>query len=283
MSTLEKPRTLRILLHNRIAIVAIVFLGILVLVAIFAPWLVPNDPNRQNLLERLQSPSATHWLGTDSLGRDNVSRLIAGTRLSVFAVVLAVAIAVVLGIPLGLVAGFVRRRVDATLSWITDVLLSLPPLFLALAIIGILGPGLTNAMIALGVVFAPGFFRVARAAALSMRDETYIEAARSIGWSTPRILARHVLPNSTGPLLVQITFTLGLSVIAEASLSFLGLGAKPPAATWGGMLNDAFNNVYSATYPLYAPSAMIALTILATAGLGDALRDALGPQTRSAS
>jgi peptide/nickel transport system permease protein len=273
-------RTLRRLLRNRAAVVSFGFVVLLVLVALLSPWLMPHDPARQELVERLQGPSGDHWLGTDSFGRDNLSRLIEGTRVTLWACVQALALGIVCGIPTGLAAGFVGRRVDGILSWIAEVLLSLPPLILALAIVGVLGPGLTNAMIAVGVVFAPRFFRVARAAAISVRSETYVEATRALGCSTSRILLRHVLPNSSGPLLVQVTFAMGLVVIAEASLSFLGLGATPPTATWGGMLRDAFDNVYDSTFPLLAPSLMIVLTILAFSILGDALRDALGRQSR---
>jgi peptide/nickel transport system permease protein len=192
----------------------------------------------------------------------------------------AIGLAILLGIPAGLLVGFVGRWMDTVFTWISDVLLTLPPLILALAIVAILGTGLTNAMIAVGIVFSPRFFRVARAAAISVRNETYIEASRALGCSTVRILGRHVLPNSSGPLLVQVTFALGLVVVAEASLAFLGLGVSPPGASWGGMVRDAFDNVYDSTFPLYAPSVMIVLTILASAVLGDALRDALGRQSR---
>jgi peptide/nickel transport system permease protein len=273
-------RTLRRLLRNRAAVISFAFIAVLVLIAILSPWIMPYDPARQDLVQRLQSPSGDHWLGTDSFGRDNLSRLIEGTRVTLWACVQALALAIVAGIPTGLLAGFVGRRVDGILSWVAEVLLALPPLILALAIVGVLGPGLTNAMIAVGIVFAPRFFRVARAAALSVRSETYVEATRALGCSTPRILLRHVLPNSSGPLLVQVTFAMGLVVIAEASLSFLGLGATPPTATWGGMLRDAFDNVYDSTFPLLAPSLMIVLTILAFSVVGDALRDALGRQSR---
>lgn len=279
-AALTSNRTLRRLTRNRVAVISAVFLGLLVLVAVLSPVLMPHDPGRQDLLNRLESPSGDHWLGTDSLGRDNFSRLIEGTRVTLWACLQAIALAVVVGIPTGLIAGFVGRRVDSVLSWIADILLSLPPLILALAIVGILGPGLTNAMVAVGIVFAPRFFRVARAAAYSVRNETYVEATRALGCSTSRILFRHVLPNSSGPLLVQLTFALGLVVTAEASLSFLGLGAKPPTATWGSMVRDAFNNVYDTTFPLIAPSLMIVLTILAFSALGDALRDAMGRQSR---
>lgn len=273
-------RTLRRLLRNRAAVVSFAFLALLVVVAVLSPWITPHDPARQDLVARLQGPSGDHWLGTDSFGRDNLSRLIEGTRVTLWACVQALALAIVCGTPTGLLAGFVGKRVDTVLSWIAEVLLSLPPLILALAIVGVLGPGLTNAMIAVGIVFAPRFFRVARAAAMSVRSETYVEATRALGCSTSRILLRHVLPNSSGPLLVQITFAMGLVVIAEASLSFLGLGVTPPTATWGGMLRDAFDNVYDSNFPLLAPSLMIVFTILAFSILGDALRDALGRQSR---
>jgi peptide/nickel transport system permease protein len=277
---LGNNRTLRRLLRNRAAVVALGFVALLVAVALLSPLLVPHDPGRQELLDRLESPSGDHWLGTDSLGRDNLSRLLEGTRVTLWAALQAIGLAVVVGIPAGLVAGFVGRRVDGVLSWVADILLSLPPLLLALAIVGILGPGLTNAMVAIGIVFAPRFFRVAPAAAQSVRHETYVEATRAMGCSTSRILFRHVLPNSSGPLLVQLTFALGLVVTAEASLSFLGLGAKPSTATWGSMVRDAFNNVYETSFPLIAPSVMIVLTILAFSVLGDALRDAMGRQSR---
>lgn len=273
-------RILHRLLRNRAAVVALVFLGLLVVVAILSPWLTPYDPAQQNLLNSLEGPSAAHVLGTDSLGRDNLSKLIEGTRVTLVAVTQAMLLAVLLGIPTGLVAGHLGKVFDGAFSWISDILLSMPPLVLALAIVGTLGPGLTNAMVAVGIVFSPRFFRVARAAALSIRDAPYIEAARSSGCSTPRILLRHVLPNSSGPLLVQLSFSLGLAVVAEASLSFLGLGATPPTATWGSMIRNAFDNVYTSSFQLFAPSLMVVLTILATAVLGDALRDALGRQSR---
>jgi peptide/nickel transport system permease protein len=279
-SRIGQNRVLQRLRRNRLAVATAGFVALLVGVALLSPVLMPHDPAGQDLVHSLEGPSGDHWLGTDSLGRDNLSRLIEGTRVTLWACVQALTLAIGLGIPAGLLAGFVGRQVDAALNWVADILLSLPPLILALAIVGILGPGLTNAMIAVGITFAPRFFRVARAAAYSVRHETYVEAARALGCSTPRILVRHVLPNSSGPLLVQVTFALGLVVTAEASLSFLGLGAKQPTATWGSMIRDAFDNIYSSTFPLYAPSLMIVLTILASSILGDALRDALGRQSR---
>jgi peptide/nickel transport system permease protein len=274
-------RTLRRVFRRRAALVAACFVVGLVAVAVLAPMLAPHDPGRQDLLVRLEGASGRHWLGTDSLGRDNLSRLLEGTRVTLWAALQAITLAIVLGIPAGLAAGYAGGRIDAGFNRVADVLMALPPLMLALAIIGILGPGLTNAMIALGVISAPRFFRVARAAAASVRNETYIEATRALGCSPARILVRHVLPNSSGPLLVQVTFAFGAVVTAEASLSFLGLGAKAPTASWGSMVRDAFNNVYDSKFQLVAPSLMIVLTILAFSVLGDAARDALGRQRRT--
>ena len=276
-------RTMRFVFSSRAGVCALGFLALLVAVSVFAPWLMPYDPNEQDLLNRLQGPSTEHWLGTDSLGRDTLSRLIVGTRVTLLAIVTSVGLAVSLGIPTGLAAGFVGRRLDLVLSWVADILLALPALILALGIVGILGPGLTNAIIAVGIVFAPRFFRVARGSAIALRQETYIEAARATGCSTPRILWRHVLPNVSGSLLVQVSFTAGLAVVAESSLSFLGLGAAPPTATWGSILRDAFDNIYTTSFPVIPPAVVIVLTVMATAVLGDVLRDALGRQVRVAS
>jgi peptide/nickel transport system permease protein len=269
-------RTLRRLLRNRAAVVSFAFLALLVVVAILSPWITPHDPARQDLVARLQGPSGDHWLGTDSFGRDNLSRLIEGTRVTLWASLQALGLGIVAGIPTGLAAGFVGRRVDAILSWLADVLLSLPPLILALAIVGVLGPGLTNAMVAVGVVFSPRFFRVARAAAMSVRSETYIEASRALGCSTSRILFRHVLPNSSGPLLVQVTFAMGLVVIAEASLSFLGLGVQPPEASWGSMIGEAARLISRSKVLVVWPGLAITITVLALGFVGDGLRQALG-------
>jgi peptide/nickel transport system permease protein len=277
----RKSRVLRRIRRNRAAMVSLCFVTVLVAIALLSPLIMPRDPARQNLLDVLRGPRHDHWLGTDGLGRDNLSRLIEGTRVTLWAAVQAITLGVALGIPSGLIAGYTGRRVDAVLNRIADVLLALPPLILALAIVGILGPGLTNAMIAIGVIFAPRFFRLARAAAASVRSETYIEAMRAMGCTPSRILFRHVLPNSSGPILVQLTFSFGAAVTAEASLSFLGLGATPPTASWGSMVRDGFTHIFDTRFQLLAPSLMIFLTIFSFTVLGDALRDALGRQGRT--
>jgi peptide/nickel transport system permease protein len=276
----RRNRTLRRTLRNRPAFVSLCFLGLLTLVAIFGTLLMPDDPAKQSLLEALQKPSGKHWLGTDPLGRDILSRLIEGTRVSLLASLQAIGIGVVFGIPTGLAAGYLGRTVDTVVSWVMNTLLALPPLILALAIVGFLGPGLRNAMIAIGVVLTPRFFRVARAAGQTVRNETYIEANRAMGCSTARILFRHVLPNASGALLVQVTFALGSVIIAEASLSFVGLGAKAPTASWGSMVRDGFNAISQGRWAIWPPSIMIVLTIWAFTTLGDALRDAVGRQAR---
>jgi peptide/nickel transport system permease protein len=282
MTTTETPRrrrragrTLRQLRRNRAAMAALVFLVLLVLVAVLAPVLSPADPAAQSLVDRLQGPSAEHLLGTDSFGRDVLSRLLHGAQVTLVAVLQALLIAAVAGIPLGLLAGFVGGPVDAVLSRVSDALLSLPPLILALAIVGILGPGLSNSMIAIGIVLAPPLFRLARGAAQSVTSETYIEACRAGGYSPSRILMRHVLPNASSPLLVQLTFSAGVVIVAEASLSFLGLGVQPPGSSWGTMLRDAFDAIYDSPYFMVAPAVLIVLTILSLAVFGDGLRDAL--------
>ncbi|MDQ0382675.1 ABC transporter permease [Amycolatopsis thermophila] len=268
-------RTVRQLRRNRSVMIALGFLVLVALAAVLAPVLAPADPAAQDLVNQLQGPSSAHLLGTDNFGRDVLARALFGARVTLLAVIQALAIAGVAGIPLGLVAGFAGRWVDAVLSRISDALLSLPPLILALAIVGILGPGLTNVMIAIGVVLAPPLFRLARGAAQSITRETFVEACRAMGYSPWRIVWRHVLPNASSPLLVQLTFSAGVIIIAEASLSFLGLGVQPPDASWGTMLRDAFDAIYDSPWFMAAPAVLIVLTILAFAVLGDGLRDAL--------
>lgn len=277
---MSRWRVLRRLVRNRFALVAAIVIGLLILVATFATLLSPLNPNAQDLFHRNQGPSRGHWLGTDGLGRDTLSRLIVAARVTMVAAAIASAIAFVLGIPAGLYAGYLGGRLDSILGRVADTLLCLPPLIFAMSIVGILGPGLTHAMYALGITFAPRFFRLARGAAQSIRRETYIEAERAIGASTNRIAFLHVLPNAAGQLLVQVSFTFGYVITAEASLSFLGLGVQAPQASWGSMLRDAFDNVHSTAFPLVPPAAMIVISILALSALGDGLRDALGRQSR---
>jgi peptide/nickel transport system permease protein len=256
--------------------VCVGFLLLLILVAVFANLIAPQDPNAQNLAARLRGPSGSHLLGTDTYGRDILSRMILACRVTLLAVAQGLGIAVVLGIPAGLVAGYLGRITDVIVSRVTDGLMAIPPLIFGIAIIGLLGTGLSRAMIAVGIVLFPRFFRLSRAAAQSVAHEPYIEAVRSDGCSAFRILWRHVLPNSAGPLLVQTTFGIGEVIIAEASLSFLGLGVQPPDASWGSMIREGFNVLTGSAWSIFPPSIAVVATIAASFLLGDGLRDAIG-------
>ena len=279
----SRARLLRRFLANKLAVAGSIVLVLVVTVAVLAPLLAPHDPDTQDLLLRLQRPGTDgHPLGTDQFGRDVLSRLIFGARVSLLAAAQAVGVAALLGVPLGMLAGYGSRRSDGVLSWANDALMSVPALTLALTIVAVLGPGsLSNAMIAVGIVSAPRFFRVARAATQDVRHETYIEASRAIGCTRSRILSRHVFPNAVTPLVIQVTLTFGAAIVAEASLSFLGFGVRAPTASWGSMLNDAYVNLSQAPYLVYIPGATIAVVVLAFTLVGDGLRDALGTRTKA--
>ncbi len=265
---------------QHIGMVSLGFLAFVVVIAVLAPLLASHDPNSQDLRAVLQSPSSDHWLGTDDVGRDVLSRLLYASRVSLLAALLAVSVALVLGLVPGLVAGYARGWIDSVVMRVADALMAFPPLILAVALVGVLGPGLTNAMIAVGIVFSPRFLRVLRGAALSVREETYIEAARGLGCSPTKVLLRHVLPNVLSPLIVQVSFAAGTAMLAEASLSFLGLGVQPPDASWGAMLGRAYRFYDQAPWVVVFPGVAIALTVLAFNLLGDALRDSLGREER---
>ncbi|MGQ0653076.1 MAG: ABC transporter permease [Betaproteobacteria bacterium] len=245
-------------------------------IALVGPWLTPYDPNANDLMNRLQGPSAAHWFGTDDLGRDIFSRMLAGTRISIAFPLGSVALAIVLGLPAGLVAGYGASRLGRALDFVADVLMSFPPLLLAVAFIAVRGPGLGSAMTVVGIIFAPRLFRIARAATQEVMAETYIEAARAIGSSARQILAWHVLRNIAGPVIVYVSFAMGTALLIEAILSFIGLGVQPPAAGWGSMLGRAFRFLYQSPSGIVFPGAAIAATVLAFNLLGDALRDAVG-------
>ncbi|MEE2058464.1 ABC transporter permease [Rhodococcus artemisiae] len=258
-----------------VTVIAGAFVLLLVVLAVFAPVVAPYDPYAQEVVDRLQPPSSAHWLGTDDYGRDVLSRLIFGVRISLQASLQAVALALVLGLPLGVVAGYRGGWVDTVLTRIMDALMSAPSLVLAITIVAVLGSGITNAMLAVGLVMAPRFFRVARASTMDVRGDTYIEASVALGCSTFRTISRHILPNVMPPIVLVISVSLGTAVAAEASLSFLGLGAAPPAASWGAMLSTAASNMQLAPYLVWPPGVMIFLTVLAFTYLGDGVRRAL--------
>ena len=264
--------------HAALAGLAVVLLFIVL--AVFAPWIAPHDPIAASWAAIRKAPSAQYWLGTDEIGRDVLSRVIWGTRASLLAGVISVSISLLIGVPLGMAAGFLGGAVDAVISRITDAFLACPFLILAIALAAFLGPSLTNAMIAIGVSAAPIFVRLARGQVLSVKVEDYVEAARAVGNSPLRIALRHILPNITAPLIVQATLAIAAAVIAEASLSFLGLGQQPPAPSWGSMLNTAKNYIDNSPWMAISPGIAIFLLVLSFNLLGDGLRDALDPRQR---
>ena len=268
--------------RNKVAVAALVYLIVVMLAAVFASTVAPYDPNEQNLQEVNERPSSDHWLGQDDLGRDVLSRIIYGARISLSASLLAVGIALVLSLPLALLAGYVGGWIDLVLMRIADAVQVIPALVLALVIAGILGPSTRNVAVALGIVFAPGFIRLVRGQVLGVREETFIEASRSIGAKPLYIIRKRVLHNVSSPLIVQIAISFGFALLAEASLSFLGLGVQAPDASWGTMLNRAFAQVFEAGWLLWIPGLAIAFSVLAFNLIGDGLRDALGTETRGA-
>src|SRR5690349_22001751 len=249
-----------------------------VVLAIFAPWIAPHDPLGTNWGAIRKAPTAAHWFGTDEIGRDVLSRVIFGTRASLLAGVVSVAISLLIGMPVGLVAGYAGGWVDMLISRITDAMLACPFLILAIALAAFLGPSLTNAMIAIGIAATPIFVRLTRAQVRAVKVEDYITAARAVGNPTLRIALRHILPNVAPPLIVQATLATAAAVIAEASLSFLGLGQQPPAPSWGSMLNTAKNYVENAPWMAVWPGLAIFVLVLSFNLLGDGLRDALDPR-----
>lgn len=262
------------------AALSLAFLLALGLMAICAPLIAPFPVTAQDVDNTLASPSALHLLGTDDLGRDVFSRMVHGGAATLYASGLAVGIAVLLGLPVGLLAGYLGGWVDDGISRFIDALLSFPSIVLAIAVTGALGIGLTNGMIAVGIVFSPQLARLVRARALVVRQELYVDASRCFGAGTARILWRHVLPNTVQPVIVQVTLLLAAALLAEASLSFLGLGIQPPQPSWGAMLARAYQNMELAPEQMYAPGLAILCTALAFNTLGESLRIALDPTTK---
>ena len=271
-------RALRRLLRRRGAMLGLAVILLFIAMAILAPYIAPHDPIKTNWLAVRKPPSAIYLLGTDELGRDVLSRVIWGARASLLAGVVSVCISLLFGVPIGVVAGYLGGWVDAVISRMTDAMLAVPFLILAIALAAFLGPSLTNAMIAIGVSATPIFVRLSRGLVLSTKVEDYVEAARAIGNPHIRIALRHILPNITAPLMVQATLAIAAAIIAEASLSFLGLGQQPPAPSWGSMLNTAKNYIDNAPWMAIWPGLSIFLLVLSFNLLGDGLRDALDPR-----
>lgn len=265
--------------RQRVPMFALGYLVVLVLMAVCAPLLTSYEPDANNLRNTFKGPSGAHWLGTDDLGRDTFTRMLFAARISLLAAVQAVGVGMALGVVPGLVAGYVRGWVDTVVMRTTDVLMAFPPIILAIAIVGALGPNLTNAMLAVGVIFTPRFVRIVRSSVIQVREETYIDASKSIGTPALGILRKRVLPNSISPLIVSGSLAAGTSMIAEATLSFLGLGVQPPQASWGSMVGRAVRHIDRAPLLIIFPGVAIALTVLALNLVGDGLRDSLGRET----
>ncbi|MBA3424937.1 MAG: ABC transporter permease [Rubrobacter sp.] len=269
---------------NRLAVFGLVVVSVFVLMAVFAPLIAPYDPLAQELTGKFKGPSAAHPMGQDELGRDILSRVIYGARISLTAGLAAVAIATTVGTLVGVVAGYFGRWPDSILMRLMDVLLAFPSILLAIVIVSVLGPSLTNAMLAIGVVFIPQIARVVRSAVISVRERDYIEAERALGAGNAQIIFSGVLPNSMAPLIVQATLTLATAILDVAALSFLGLGARAPTPEWGAMLTDAFRSGYGVflqgQHAIIFPGIAIALCVLSVNFIGDGLRDALDPRSR---
>jgi len=276
----ERWRTLRRFLGNRLSTAGALLILALIVVAVAGEWLAPHDPNAINMAARIQPPSATHPFGTDDFGRDVFSRVLVGARVSLLVGLIAVSISLTAGTTLGLVSGFYGKWIDEAIMRFMDILFAFPAILLAIAIVAALGPGITNAMIAIGIVYTPIFARIARGSALSAREEVYVEAARAVGGSDARILSRHVLPNIAAPIIVETSLSMAFAILAEAALSFLGLGTQPPDASWGRMLSEGRAFIQLAPWIGVFPGLAIMLTVMGFNFLGDGMRDALDPRLR---
>ncbi len=265
---------------NRTSWVGLVLFGLVLAAAVLAPFISPHDPYEQDLIARLQGPGAEHWLGTDSYGRDIAARLLYGAQISLVIGIVSTAIAMVLGSLIGVVAGWYGGRVDAVLMQAMDALLAFPNLILGLMIVAMLGPSVTNIIIAIALTSIPPFARIARAPTLALKGRDFIDACRSLGFSDLRIVGLHILPNIFSEILVMGSLWLANAIRTEASLAFIGLGVKPPTPSWGGMIREGFENLLDSLWLALMPSIAILLVILALNLLGDGLRDAVDPKLK---
>ena len=266
--------------RNRLSWVGLVLLAAIVAVAVFAPWLAPYDPLEQNIVARLEPPSAEYLLGTDSYGRDVLSRLIYGARISLFVGFVAILIAMIVGTAIGVISGYIGGVFDQIVMGVLDVMLSFPTLLLGLMIAAMLGASLENLIIAIAITEIAPFARVARAPTITLKQRDFVEASRAYGCGPLRIMFRHILPNMLSDVVVMSSLWMASAIRTEASLSFIGLGVPPPTATWGGMIREGFENILDAWWLAVFPSFAILLTVLALNLLGDALRDASDPRSR---
>jgi peptide/nickel transport system permease protein len=272
--------TLRALRRNRLAMIGLVIIILLVLAAIFGPYLSRYGPNDIEMKIRLQPPSLEHLFGTDDFGRDVLSRVLSGAAVSLKVGVIAVSISLVLGTSLGAISGYYGGWVDETMMRLMDVLFAFPAILLAIAIMAALGPGVTNAMIAIGIVYTPIFARITRGSVLTIREEVFVTVAKSIGSRDIRIISVHIFPNALPPIIVETTLSLAFAILAEAALSFLGLGTQPPDPSWGRMLSESRGYIQEAPWLGIFPGLAIMFTVMGFNFLGDGLRDALDPRLK---
>ncbi len=271
-----------VLSHNRLATLGCLLLVVFLISAIVAPWVAPHDPAQLDLSARLIGPSAGHWFGTDELGRDVFSRTLYGARISLTVAFAVVALSLLLGIVFGMAAGFYGGLTDTVVNvYLGNAFLSLPGILLAVAFVAFLGPSLINLILALALAGWVNYARLVRAQVMSLKEREFVQAARSLGATDLRLMVRHILPNIVQPLLVQAAVGMAAAVLAEATLSFLGLGVQPPTATWGAMLNDARSHLFESPYLVFFPAAAVALCVLAFNLIGDGLRDYLDPRSRT--
>ncbi|HEY5330283.1 MAG TPA: ABC transporter permease [Acidobacteriaceae bacterium] len=276
----DRNKTITWLRTQPMATLGGILLIAFILMALFAPWLAPHDPAQLDLNSRLMSPSASHWFGTDELGRDVLSRTIYGARVSLTVAVSVVAISLTLGLILGGAAGFFGGVTDTVVNiYVTNAFLALPGILLAVAVVAFLGPGLENLILALAISGWVGYARLVRAQVMAMKEREFVQAARSLGASNLRLLCRHILPNILQPIIVQAAVGMAAAVLAEATLSFLGLGVQPPTATWGAMLNDARSHLFESPHLILFPAVAVMLCVLSFNFIGDGLRDYLDPRT----
>jgi len=267
--------------NQPLAAVGVALLVVFALCAVFAPWLAPQDPARLDLAGRLMGPSTAHWFGTDELGRDILSRTLFGARISLIVAVSVVGLSLAVGLVAGGLAGFYGGWTDTVVNvYVTNAFMALPGILLAIAFVAFMGPGLGNVILALAISGWVGYARLVRAQVMAVKEKEFVEAARALGASDLRVMGRHILPNILQPLIVQAAIGMAGAVLAEATLSFLGLGVPPPAASWGSMLNDARSHLFDSPHMVFFPAMAVMLCVLSFNFIGDALRDWMDPRTR---
>ena len=267
--------------HQPLAAVGVAVLIVFAICAVFAPWLAPQDPAQLDLAGRLMGPSWAHWFGTDELGRDILSRTLFGARISLIAAVSVVGLSLAVGLVAGGLAGFYGGWTDTVMNvYVTNAFMALPGILLAIAFVAFMGPGLGNVILALAISGWVGYARLVRAQVMAVKEREFVEAARALGASDLRILGRHILPNILQPLIVQAAIGMASAVLAEATLSFLGVGVPPPTASWGSMLNDARSHLFDSPHLVFFPAIAVMLCVLSFNFIGDALRDWMDPRTR---